>query len=169
MPDTVAGLTRLPGVGKNTAGAIMAYVYDVPVVFVETNIRTVMIDAFFPGEPSVSDADIESCVEQTLDRERPREWYYALMDYGAMLKSQDNRLSQSTAYRKQTPLKGSVRELRGRLLDLFRHSSLRTDEIPRSYRDDPRYEPAIDGLLRDGLICHGENGLIGLTESVERS
>ena len=38
MPKTLEDLVRLPGIGKNTAGAIMAYAYDQPVYFIETNI-----------------------------------------------------------------------------------------------------------------------------------
>ena len=44
---TQADLMALPGVGVNTAGAIMNYVYQVPTAFVETNIRTVYFNHFF--------------------------------------------------------------------------------------------------------------------------
>ena len=41
FPTTYDELVKLPGVGPNTAGAIMTYAYNQPVVFIETNVRTV--------------------------------------------------------------------------------------------------------------------------------
>ncbi|MCA9327351.1 A/G-specific adenine glycosylase, partial [Candidatus Saccharibacteria bacterium] len=41
FPLDEAGLVTLPGVGKNTAGAIMAYAYNQPAIYVETNVRAV--------------------------------------------------------------------------------------------------------------------------------
>ncbi|MBC7546197.1 hypothetical protein H7171_00450 [Candidatus Saccharibacteria bacterium] len=72
FPNTVAGLVALPGVGVNTAGAIVAYAYNQPVVFVETNIRTVYIYHFFRNDASVSDKQITNVAEPTLDYEHPR-------------------------------------------------------------------------------------------------
>jgi A/G-specific adenine glycosylase len=46
-----------------------------------------------------------------------RVWYYALMDYGAMLKTQNiSHNAKVKGYTKQTPYKGSTRELRAKLL-----------------------------------------------------
>jgi A/G-specific adenine glycosylase len=47
IPQSYEKLTSLPGVGPNTAGAILAYSYNQPVVFIETNIRTVYFHHFF--------------------------------------------------------------------------------------------------------------------------
>ena len=46
FPKDQKDMQRLPGVGKNTAGAIAAYSFNQPSVFVETNIRTVFIHHF---------------------------------------------------------------------------------------------------------------------------
>ena len=152
QPRDVDGLMALPGVGRNTSGAIMAYVYDQPSVFVETNIRTVYIHHFFASHTTVDDRDILALVEQTLDHEHPREWYWALMDYGAYLKQSDNRLSQSRQYKKQPPLEGSLRQMRGTILDLARLAPIDIASIPAELRRDERFDPACQGLARDGLI-----------------
>ena len=55
FPQDQKELTRLPGIGINTAGAIMAYAYDQPVSFIETNIRTVFIHHFFHDQQAVPD------------------------------------------------------------------------------------------------------------------
>jgi A/G-specific adenine glycosylase len=59
-------LTRLPGIGPNTAGAIRAYAYNQPAVFIETNVRTVFIYHFFPKQGQVSDKAVLELVRQTL-------------------------------------------------------------------------------------------------------
>ena len=94
---------RLPGVGNNTAGAILAYSYNQPAVFIETNIRTVYFHHFFTNQLNVTDKEIAELLDQTMDKEHPREFYWALMDYGAQLKRSGlDQLSKSTGYKKQS-------------------------------------------------------------------
>jgi A/G-specific adenine glycosylase len=53
-------------------------------------------------------------------KKNPREWYYALMDYGSMLKKTLPNPSRRSAHHvKQKPFKGSNRELRSRILKLM--------------------------------------------------
>ena len=85
-PTRLTTLRTFPGIGEATAGALAAFAFNQPVVFIETNIRRVFLHCFFPGQSGVRDREILPLVDQTLDRQRPRPWYYALMDYGAMLK-----------------------------------------------------------------------------------
>jgi A/G-specific adenine glycosylase len=109
-------LIKLPGIGRNTAGAIMAYAYNQPVAFVETNIRTVFIHHFFSNQTDVSDKEILRLVEQTMDPEHPREWYWALMDYGTFLKKSVSNIEQSKHYTKQSKFHGSKRQIRGQVI-----------------------------------------------------
>ena len=115
---TQAELMKLPGVGANTAAAILNYVYEIPTSFVETNIRTVYFHHFFANETRVSDRDVLVKVTETIDTARPREWFWALMDYGAELKRQGyGRLSQSRHYVKQPPLSGGAAQHPKRRID----------------------------------------------------
>ncbi|MFP4638267.1 MAG: winged helix-turn-helix transcriptional regulator [Spirochaetaceae bacterium] len=117
LPSDTAELVALPGVGSNTAGSVAAFAYDVPAVFIETNIRRVFIHFFFPEREEVSDREILPLVERTLPREDPRRWYYALMDYGAMLATWfPNPNRRSAHYTRQSPFENSDRQIRGRLL-----------------------------------------------------
>ena len=117
LPREPEVLVTLPGVGPNTAGSLAAFAYNLPVVFIETNIRRVFIHFFFRDEEEVHDRDIIPRVEQTLDREDPRTWYYALMDYGAMLaKWFPNANRRSAHYSRQSPFENSDRQIRGKLL-----------------------------------------------------
>lgn len=163
FPDTLEGLIRLPGIGKNTAGAILAYAFDKRSVFVETNIRTVFFHHFFDGNDQVDDREIIAKLEQTLPPDNYREWYWALMDYGTMLKAQaGGRLDRSRHYKKQSPLKGSVREVRGQIVKRLGQGDLSESDLRRDLHADDRFERALDGLIRDGLVSR-KGDLLGLT------
>ncbi len=120
LPQDVEKLASLPGIGKATAGSIAAFAFNKPAVFAETNIRRVFIHFFFRDSEFVNDRDILRLVEATLDRTNPREWYYALMDYGAMLKrSVPNPNRRSAHYKKQAPFEDSDRKIRGEILRIL--------------------------------------------------
>lgn len=153
FPSTREELLSLPGVGQNTAGAIMAYAYNQPVVFIETNVRTVYFYHFFEGEESITDQQLREIVEVTVDHEHPREWYWALMDYGSYLKHQGGaQNNKSRHYKKQTALKGSIREVRGQIIKELTARDLTEIELRLNVKADERFEGALSGLLRDGLV-----------------
>lgn len=116
LPKAPEELVKLPGVGPNTAGSIAAFAFDAPTVFIETNVRSVFIHFFFQDRAGIDDKEILPLIEETLDRKNPREWYYALMDYGNMLKKTANPNIRSRHYARQSPFKGSRREFRAKLL-----------------------------------------------------
>ena len=113
----LAELEELPGVGPYTARAIAAFAFNQDVVMIETNIRTAIIHHFFPKKKKVSDKEIEKILEQALPRGKSREWYCALMDYGAFLKKTGIKLNAKRPnYVKQSKFVGSNREARGAIL-----------------------------------------------------
>lgn len=111
-------LEALPGIGSYTAGAVRAFAFNEPEVFIETNIRRIFIHHFFNERGEVSDKEIMPLVEATLDHTRPREWYWALMDYGSQLPkiTTTNSNKKSKHYVVQKPFKGSHRQVRGKVL-----------------------------------------------------
>lgn len=152
-PSTIGQLVALPGVGHNTAAAIMNYVQNIPVPFVETNIRTVYLNHFFDRQTDITDKQILRVVTETMDLEHPREWFWVLMDYGAQLKANGaGNLRESRHYKKQSPLKGSVREVRGQIVKALAAGDKLDAELKHLVRADDRFDMALDGLLRDGLI-----------------
>ncbi|MFB3897659.1 MAG: A/G-specific adenine glycosylase [bacterium] len=117
LPKTVEKLMALPGIGHYTASAICAFAFNQPTAFIETNIRRVYLHFFFPRRKKVEDQEILAVVEKTVDKKNPREWYYALMDYGVMLKSLvPNPNRRSAHYTKQSKFEGSNRQIRGMIL-----------------------------------------------------
>lgn len=154
FPNTYEALVSLPGVGVNTAGAVLAYSFNVPSVFIETNVRTVYFHHFFENVESVTDRELRTIVEETIDTEHPREWYWALMDYGAYLKRYGvGKIDKSRHYKKQSALKGSVREVRGQIVKELARSSRTPRELRQALKADDRFTVALVGLERDGLVA----------------
>lgn len=162
LPESPEELKTLPGIGPNTAGSIAAFAFNAPVVFIETNIRRVFLHHFFQDDRDVHDRLILPLVEKYLDRENPREWYWALMDYGSELGKRENANRRSRHYVRQSPFERSDRQLRGRILRvLAEHRSVVAEELP-AYTDfpEPRVRSVLQGLLRDRLIeIDGEGGI----------
>lgn len=138
FPTSKTELIELPGIGQSTAGALLAFAFNKAEPFIETNIRAVFLYFFFKENSLVSDTDIYELISQTLDTKNPREWYYALYDYGAMLKAKLGKQKtvlhkQSKHYNKQSSFKGSNREIRSNILKLFiSHGEVKTSNIVKT-------------------------------------
>jgi len=154
LPSSPETLETLPGIGRYTAAAIAAFAFDRPVVFIETNIRAVFLHFFFRKTDQVADGQLVPLVEATLDREQPRDWYYALFDYGAMLKRSAAGGARSLHNRRQSAFAGSNREMRGRILRLLlEHSPVTERELADSLQaEEPRMKESLTQLRTEGFI-----------------
>ncbi len=153
FPATKTELMSLPGVGPNTAGALLNYAFNQPTVFIETNVRTVYFYHYFPDGELVHDKQLAEVVGATLDHDHPREFYWALMDYGSWLKKQKaGRIQQSVHYKKQSALVGSVREVRGQILRVLATGDMTLDQLQQAVTIDERFESALTGVIADGLV-----------------
>lgn len=160
IPANYDDLVSLPGVGPNTAGAILAYSFNQPVVYIETNIRTVYFEHFFEDDLNITDTQLREVVEATLDHEHPRAWYWALMDYGSWLKRNGRgAIDKSAHYKKQSVLKGSLREARGIVLKALAKAPHNRPALLALIDDDDRMNKAIDALLAEKLIVEQHNRL----------
>lgn len=155
FPSSIPELQALPGIGPYTARAVAAFAFDVAEPLIETNIRTVFLHCFFHGRDSVSDAEILPLVEATLDRDNPRDWYYALMDYGVMLKqNHPNPGRRSSHHVKQSRFEGSNRQLRSRLLrEIMAEPGLSLENvIIRLAAERDSVERNLEAMQREGLL-----------------
>jgi len=157
FPRDQKELTCLPGVGMNTAGAVVAYAFNRPAVFIETNIRTVFIHHFFNDRENVHDKEVAEQVATTLprgDKAEVRLWYWALMDYGAYLKQTvGNKSRASKSYVRQSPFAGSRRAVRGAVIRSLSRAGqgLSTDELAKIITD-PRLPDVLQDLQAEGLV-----------------
>ena len=77
VPDNVADLEALPGIGPYTARAIAATAFGVPVAPLDVNVRRVMsrVTGIDPGS-----RDLQAAADALVDRRDPRRWVNAVMD-----------------------------------------------------------------------------------------
>lgn len=119
LPRTAEELRELPGIGPATAAGVVAFAYNRPAVYLETNVRTVFLHELFPDREGVPDREIEPLVAATCPEDDPRSWYYALLDYGAHLKRTVGNASRRSAHHaRQSAFEGSRRQKRAELLRL---------------------------------------------------
>lgn len=154
-------LLTLPGIGDYTSGAISTFSSNKPEIFIETNIRSVFIFFFFnevlqTQSRKIHDKEIFPLIEKTLYYENPRIWYYALMDYGALLKSKTKNPNHlSVHYAKQSLFKGSKRQARGAIIRMLTRQKYCTlyevQEVEKINYE--LLEQAADSLVAEGIIA----------------
>ncbi len=162
VPTDVAKLESLPGVGPYTARAVAAFAANTDSVLIETNIRTAVLHHFFDAKKeAVSDRDIQAVLERVHPKGRAREWYGALMDYGAHLKRSGVKLNaRAKGYAKQSSFKGSLREVRGSLLRLM-STGIKTESKLRAAfppEREAQVRKALGALLAEGMIVRRGKG-----------
>lgn len=117
LPETADELVKLPGIGPATAAGVVAFAFDRPALYLETNVRTVFLHELFPGEEGVKDAALIPLVELACPADGVRDWYYALLDYGAHLKATlPNPSRRSAHHTRQSAFEGSRRQKRAELV-----------------------------------------------------
>lgn len=155
LPKDCVLIDDLPGIGSATAASICAFAFNMPTVFIETNIRSVFIKVFGGCKNNIDDKKLLPLVEKTLDPQKPREWYYALMDYGVMVKKTcGNPNRQSKQYAKQSRFDGSDRQIRGEILRiLLVKKRLDFAGMCAFFSECPeRIERIIVGMCVDGIL-----------------
>ena len=155
LPSDPDILVTLPGIGKYTAGAVSAFAFNKPVVFMDTNIRRVYIHEFLHDRRNIHDDELVPLVRQTLDTNNPRKWYNALMDYGSMLKKEQvNPNKRSAHYTRQSPFENSNRQVRGMLVKaLVTGAPLTAARIVKETgMNAERVKKNLDQLAREGFI-----------------
>lgn len=174
LPSDEAELTALPGIGPATAAGIRAFAFDLPAVYLETNVRSVLLHELFPGEDGVADRALVPILRATCPpgegdpahdlADDPRAWYYALLDYGAYLKrTVPNPSRRSRTHARQSRFEGSHRQLRAELLRVLlargRGGGVTVEEL----------EPALaEALAARGREPIAREELLALLSELER-
>ena len=109
FPTTYEDLISLPGVGDYVASAILAFAYNQDIAVIDTNIRRILIHQYTLDEKT-SLKDLKILALEILPRGYAREWYNALMDYGALeLTAKRSGIRPTT---RQSKFEGSRRQVR---------------------------------------------------------
>ena len=87
FPRTFEELRALPGVGDYTAGAIASFAYDLPYPAMDGNVYRVvarLLDIDEPFDTTAGKKLFHKHIEDMLDREHPRLFNSAIMEFGAL-------------------------------------------------------------------------------------
>jgi len=168
LPHNRKSLESLPGIGPSTSGAILAYCFDDPVVFIETNVRRVLIYHFCTDEDNISDSQLTATLESILlmlpgQYFTPQTFYWAMMDYGTYLKSAvANPNRKSKHYTKQSKFVGSDRQLRGAIIQKLSQVSFSTKSelasLASSKNQQSNFTQILVDLEGEGFICSNKKG-----------
>jgi len=166
FPTRYEQILELPGIGPYTAGAISAFAYNKPLAFIETNIRRVYLHHFFADSKNIDDKDLMNFIEETLDETNPREWYFALMDYGSYLGTslkidgkKYNPNVKSKHYVKQPKFEGSGRQIRGKILGVLLSQKTHSISFEKLFKelseissDRDRMETILEAMRREEFV-----------------
>jgi A/G-specific adenine glycosylase len=171
VPAELEALRSLPGVGPYTAAAVASIAYGAPIPAVDTNVRRVVARFHRGVDPDeVEAAEVSALADRWLDPRDPGGWNQAVMDVGRehcrpaprcgacplapWCRYRAGGRTKRRPGRAQPPFEGSVRQVRGRLLDALRASDATrpSDLAALTEFDLPRVRRALEGLVADGLV-----------------
>ena len=161
LPKDSAMLEALPGIGAYTSKAIVAFAYNHDAVLIETNIRTAISHHFFHDKEGVADEEVLQILKRVLPKGKSREWYSALMDYGAHLKRSGIRINnKSKTYTKQSKFTGSDREARGAILKALAKNDHTKVQLLKLLGETRKRQLEVQHskLLKEGLIQKQKRG-----------
>lgn len=171
LPADEAALLALPGIGPATAAGVLAFAFEQPTVYLETNVRAVFLHELFADADGVRDREIVPFVAATVadaaaDGVSPREWYYALLDYGAWLKRTVPNPSRRSAHHvRQSQFEGSQRQKRARLLRaVMRAGSAPVEELAAGVGIEPAEADRLLHALADEGFLAAENDVWRVAE-----
>lgn len=186
VPEDVAVLLTLPGVGAYTARAVACFAYGQRVPVVDTNVRRVVARAVHgraePGNPSTTRdlTDVEALLPRT--RARAATFSAALMELGATVCTarspecgrcplpscawvEAGRPAHDGPAKRVQKFTGTDRQVRGKLMAVLRESDTPVERpaLDLVWLSDPgQRDRALHSLLVDGLVEQTDDGRFAL-------
>jgi len=177
LPEDIATLEHLPGIGPYTARAVAAIAFGSAVGAVDTNVRRVLGRAVGGAIDAYSTRELQRLADAAVPAGRPAEWTHALMDVGATFCRTTRplcaecpalvwcRYATSGSVEAGPPgarrpaskarFTASSRWLRGRILDRLReaagHDWVRVD-TPVGSHDQAAVDEALRMMSSEGLL-----------------
>jgi A/G-specific adenine glycosylase len=170
FPQTFDELVLLPGIGRSSAGALLAFSFGADMPMIDTNIRRILIRVFFSTK-SVhkkfpSDKELYAFAASLIPKGKGRMWNYAMLDLGASLCVARNhsdacpllplhgKVSDFVYKKPQKKFKDSRRYYRGQIIKfLTKEHSLAVSQLPRLLgKTANEISPILEGLHNEQLI-----------------
>lgn len=185
VPDSLADLLSLPGVGAYTARAVLAFAYERDVGVVDTNAARVLARAV--AGRTLTAPEVQAAADAMVPAGSGWAWNQAVLDLGATVcgkraprcgvcpveswcayagsgGTDDPAVGSAGTSRTQSRFAGSDRQGRGRLLAALRQGPVAEGALADAMGwtgDAVRAERVCAGLVREGLVLrHG--GLLQL-------
>jgi A/G-specific adenine glycosylase len=186
LPRSVAGLMKLGGIGRYTAGAVACFAFELPVAMVDTNVRRVLGRVFATDLASPTAA--QRLADAVLPAHAAYAWGQALMDLGATLCRAEAPLclvcplldvcaSAGQVVPRRSPraspprFAGSSRYFRGRVLDALRAlpsgRAISIDKLAQRIApgcEVARLRGVLERLVADGLVARDALGHVRLPD-----
>jgi len=172
VPDTLAELMALPGVGPYTARAVLVFGFSQPAAVVDTNVARVLARCVEARRLTAREA--QRVADELVDVRQPTRFNQAMIDLGAQFcratprcehcpmrsscrwrrrGGEDPAHGSAGVSRAQKPFEGSARQARGRLLARLAEGPLSESASRALLSNDPVVATALLGaLLREGLV-----------------
>jgi A/G-specific adenine glycosylase len=178
LPSDEGSLRALPGIGPATASGVRAFAFELPGVYLETNVRAVFLHELRGDRDGVPDGELRPLIAAAVDEAArqgisPRTWYYALLDYGAQLKRDlPNPSRRSAHHARQSRFEGSRRQKRAWLLRAVmgepgREADDYADDLACAELAEGRDAPdagevlgILEELARDGFLAREDDGWV---------
>lgn len=165
FPRDFSALQKLPGIGRSTAGAIMAFAWNEPYPMIDTNLRRILVRTFYDGKIP-SDAVLFDFAQSMIPEGRGRAWNYAMLDLGALVCTARRHSDECPMFDfhgdvtdfvyKKAPskFKGSKRSYRGALLKLLvQKGTCRRVDAEKLFVGTPYDGKAVvNELIAEGII-----------------
>jgi A/G-specific adenine glycosylase len=186
VPDDVADLLRLPGVGTYTAAAVAAFAFGRRATVVDTNVRRVLArvvdgEAGTSGAPTGRDTGTATALLPDSEEEAAL-WSVAVMELGALVCTARaprcdacpvapwcawraaGRPEPARAVSRGPAWDGTDRQVRGRLLATLRESPepVPLEALSTVWPDDVQRARCLESLLADGLAERVADDRLGL-------
>jgi A/G-specific adenine glycosylase len=178
LPDNLAQLLALPGIGAYTARAILVFAFERPAAVVDTNAARVVARAV--AGRCLGGAEVQALADQQVPADRSWAWNQAVLDLGATICTSrrpncpccplapdglcawagagapgpDPAIGSAGTSRPQSTFAGSDRQGRGRLVDALRRGPVSLAQLADAcgWPTQPdRAATIAAALVRDGL------------------
>ncbi len=192
VPASADELRSLPGVGAYTAAAVSSFAFGARHAVLDTNVRRVLARLVTGvARPAPAPTAAERTLAERLlpaDGRLAAQWSVGIMELGALVCTATRPrcghcpLAGECAwvrhgcpapeYRRAAPgYHGSDRQCRGRLLAVLREASgpVPAKILKTAWPDAAQRSRALAGLIDDGLVARGADGLYGLPGDPARS
>jgi A/G-specific adenine glycosylase len=185
VPDSVADLRALPGIGSYTAAAVASFAFGQRHAVLDVNVRRVLARLVSgQGQPRAAQSAAEVALAESLlpaDGREAARWSVAVMELGALVCTAGRpdcarcplsdqcawlRLGRPAAQpgRVAPAYAGSDRQCRGALLAVLRAASgpVPPTALTAAWHDSGQRARSLAALIADGLVSRCEDGSLAL-------